>query len=237
MVKPSKQSRALTDVRNALFEIGVIDSPAVLLQSGDELRDTLGLDSQELVSLAVSLSSLATSAAPVNEEEVRTVADLVEYVGMHRDNWLPTDLPYVLQGSATINQNLVWVQACIAEYEKWPDILAHVTKIEPEYDDGRFQNFRMHIEELNTKEHYFVQSSRYMNLEAGIIDFTQPKPPVGFKVHKGGWRFKVLDANKTELISYHAFDLDDGVNIEDSIALIRKHIHAALKTWTNHGNK
>jgi acyl carrier protein len=237
MVKPSRQRSALSDVRNALFEIGVVDSPAVVLQLGDDLRDTLGLDSQELVSLAVSLSSLATSAPALKEDEVCTVTDLVEYVAMHRDIWLPTDLPYVLQGSATINKDLGWVQSCIADYEKWPEILAHVTTVEPEYDDGRFQYFRMHFEELNTREHYFVQSSRYVNLEAGIIDFTQPKPPVGFKVHKGGWRFKALDANKTELIAYHAFDLDDGVSIEDSMALIRKHIHAALTTWTNHGNK
>lgn len=237
MVKPSKQNRALSDVRNALFEIGVIDSPTAVLKPDDELRDNLGLDSQELVSLAVSLSSLATNSAPMNEADVRTVADLVEYVAINRDVWLPTDVPYVLQGSTTINQNLEWVQSCIAEYRKWPGILAHVTKIEPEYDDGRFQTFKMHIEELNTKEHYFVQSWRYMNLDAGIIDFTQPKPPVGFKVHKGGWRFKAQDSNKTELISYHGFDLNEEVNIEDSMALIRKHILAALKTWTNYGNK
>ena len=142
MLKPSKQNRALSDVRNALFEIGVIDSPTAVLQLGDELRDTLGLDSQELVSIAVSLSSLATNSAPINDEaELRTVADLVEYVAINRDVWLPTDIPYVLQGSATINQNLEWVQSCIAEYRKWPEILAHVTKIEPEYDDGRFQTF------------------------------------------------------------------------------------------------
>lgn len=237
MLKPSKQNIALSDVKNALFEIGVIDSPTDLLQLGDELRDKLGLDSQELIGLSVALSLLATNSDPMNETEVRTVADLVEYVAMNRDEWLPTDVPYVLQGSTTINQSIEWVQSCIAEYRKWPEILSHVTKIEPEYDDGRFQTFRMHIEELTTKENYFVQSWRYMNLEAGVIDFTQPKPPVGFRVHKGGWRFKAKGSNKTELISYHGFDLHKEVNIEDSIVLIRKHIQAALKTWTNYGNK
>jgi len=237
MVNPSKHDIALSDVRNALFEIGVIDSPTAMLQPCDELRYTLGVDSQELVSLSLSLSWLASNGTRINEAEVRTVADLVEYVAVNRDVWLPTDVPYVLQGSTTINKNIEWVKSCIADYRKWPEILAHVKKIEPEYDDGGFQTFKMHIEEINTKENYFVQSWRYMNLDAGIIDFTQPKPPSGFKVHKGGWRFKAKDANKTELISYHGFDLNEEANIEDSIALIRTHINTALKTWKEYGNK
>lgn len=237
MVNLLEQNRALMDVGNVLFELGIIDSPTTALQMEDNLRDTLGLDSQEEVTVFVLLSSLATNGAQINEVKIHTVGDLVEYAAMNRDTWLPTDVPYVLQGSTTINQSLEWVQSCIAEYRKWPEILAHVTKIEPEYDDGRFQTFKMHIEELNTKEHYFVQSWRYMNLNAGIIDFTQPKPPADFRIHKGGWRFKVKDSNKTELISYHGFDLNEEVNIEDSIALIRKHIYAALKTWSDYGNK
>lgn len=236
MLEQSKQDRAFLDVSNTLFEIGILDAPTIALELSDALRGDLDIDSQELVDVSIGLSSLATSGEPLNESEVCTVADLVDYLVNSRDAWLPKDVPYVFQGSATINCSIEFVRSCIANYRKWPEILAHVKKIEPEYDDGRFQSFKMHIEELTTKENYFVQSWRYLNIEEGIIDFTQPKPPAGFRVHKGGWRFKVLEPNKTELISFHGFDLNNGVNVEDAMALIRKHIQAALKTWVNHGN-
>lgn len=237
MLKKSKRDRALLDVRNVLFESGILDTPTDMLDPRDELRNKLGIDSQELVGLAVGLSSLATSSKQLDETTMRVVDDLVEYVATNRDTWLPTDVPYVLQSSITINQNREWVQSCIAEYHKWPKILAHVKKIEPEYDDGCFQSFKMYIEELTTLDNYFVQSLRYVNCEAGIIDFTQPKPPSGFRIHKGGWRFKKLRSNVTSLIAYHGFELDENADVADSIALIRKHIQAALKTWADYGNK
>lgn len=236
MLKKSKNVRALVDVCNALFELGILESPIVVPAGTDRLRADLGLDSQEMVGIAEGLSSLATNCDPLDESTVETVNDLVAYLEKSRDMWLPTDVPYVLQGSATIKQDIETVFLYIADYRKWPDILAHVTKIEPEYDDGRMQSFKMNIEELTTKDNYFVQSWRYVNSEAGIVDFTQPKPPAGFSAHKGGWRFKSLGSNRTELISYHGFDLNEGINVDDSIALIRKHIQAALKTWANYGN-
>ncbi len=236
MLEKSKNARALMDVGNTLFELGILETPTRLPVGSHALRDDLGLDSQEMVGLVVGLSSLATNCDPLDEAAVKTVNDLVAYLENSRDVWLPTDVSYVLQGSATVDQGIETVYSYIADYRKWPEVLAHVTKIEPEYDDERFQSFKMHIEELTTKDSYFVQSWRYVNSEAGIIDFTQPRPPAGFRVHKGGWRFKALGPNQTELISYHGFDLDEGVNVEDAITLIRKHIQAALKTWVSYGN-
>ena len=228
---------AVRDVGNALFELGILDSTDETLRGSQTLREDLGLDSQEIIGLVVALSSLAINSNPLDEASVKTVDDLYGYLEQGRDSWLPTDVPYVLQGSITINQRVEEVISYIANYRRWPEVLDHVKAIEPEYDDGRLQSFKMHIEELSTKEGYCVQSWRYVNAEAGIIDFTQPIPPAGFRIHKGGWRFRSLDGGRTELISYHGFDLHDGASPEDSIELIRKHIQAALKTWASFGDE
>ncbi|MFK7874170.1 MAG: SRPBCC family protein [Paracoccaceae bacterium] len=236
MLKIIDNQPSITAVTTALFELGIFESASEVLDLDQDLRDGLGLDSQEMVSLVEIVSSLVSSAAPLDDNDVVTVRDLVDYLTESRDAWLPQDTPYVLQGSTIINQDIDTVFDYIAKYKDWPDVLAHVALIEPEYDDGRLQTFKMHIEELGTKEPYFVQSWRYVNEELKIVDFTQPKPPVGFRVHKGGWRFVSKGAGKTELVSYHGFDLEDGKDPEQAIVLIRKHIQAALRTWAKFGN-
>ncbi|PMP42494.1 SRPBCC family protein [Vibrio splendidus] len=227
---------AMNDVKNALFELGILESLEDIINLEDTLRDGLGLDSQEVISLIEIVSSLIVSGDQ-SEDDFDTVCDLVCYLASKRASWLPDNVPYVLQGSVVIDKDVDTVFEYISDYRSWPDVLNHVTKIEPEYDDGKFQDFKMHIEELGTNQNYFVRSNRYVNKENLIIDFTQPLPPKGFKVHFGGWRFRSVDEKRTELISYHGFSLEDKADIEESISLIRKHIQAALNTWSRYSLK
>jgi len=236
MLKTVDTQVALSDVTTALFELGVLDSVSEDIDLEKTLRNDLGLDSQEMVSLVDIAQSLASSRDPVDEGAFETVQDVVSYLAINRASWLPTDVPFVLQGATVINQSLETVFGYIANYRVWPEILDHVTKVETDYDDGKHQSFKMHIEELGTKRNYYVQSWRYVNYDSLIVDFSQPKPPKGFAVHKGGWRFRVLGSDRTELISYHGFSLEEGADADGSLELIRKHIHAALKTWARHGN-
>ncbi|EJB0230102.1 SRPBCC family protein [Vibrio cholerae] len=228
---------AINDVKNALFELGILESPEDIVDLEQTLRDGLGLDSQEVISLIEIVSSLIMSGDPLDDDAFDTVCDLVCYLASNRAPWLPGNVPYVIQGSIIIDKDVDTVFGYIYNYKIWPDVLNHVTKIEPEYDDGKFQNFKMHIEELGTKQNYFVESNRYVNKENLIIDFTQPLPPAGFKLHFGGWRFRTIDENRTELISYHGFSLKEGADIEGAFSLIRKHIQAALNTWSRHSLK
>lgn len=236
MLNESGIQRAIMDVANTLFELGVIDSLNKNMEMDKDVRQELGLDSQELMTLVNIISSLGLSADPIYENNVTTLSDLVDYLKEHRDSWLHNDVPFVLQGSTIISQDIDTVFSYIRDYQKWPEVLAHVTKIEKDMDDGRLQSFIMHIEELGTKQDYFVKSWRYVNDEHRIIDFSQPLPPKGFRCHKGGWRFQPLADGRTRLISYHGFSLHDDAQADYAITLIRKHIHAALSTWARFGN-
>ncbi|SMB45854.1 hypothetical protein SPRA44_600090 [Serratia proteamaculans] len=236
MLKNLHTQRAAVDITNTLFELGVIDSTNEVITMDQDIRQQLGLDSQEVMTLVDIVSSLSISSEPLNEDDVKTLSDLVGYLENHRDAWLPTDVQFVLQGSTIISKDVETVFSYIQDYKNWPAILAHVTKIEPDMDDGRLQSFTMHIEELGTKRDYFVKSWRYVNEEHRIIDFSQPLPPKGFRCHKGGWRFQALEDGRTRLISYHGFSLQDDEAADEAIHLIRKHIHAALSTWARFGN-
>lgn len=228
---------AAQDIKNALFELGILESFNDSLNLEQTLRDDLGLDSQEVVSLIEIVSSLIISDTPIDDEDFKTVSDLVSYLASNRTTWLPTETDYVMQDSVVIEQDINTVFGYIANYEKWPEVLDHVAKIETDYNDHKFQSFKMHIDELGSNERYFVQSWRYVNKERLIIDFSQPLPPKHFLIHQGGWRFKSIAPNKTELISYHGFSLKEGADIETAFILIRKHIQAALKTWSQHSIK
>ncbi|AZE50409.1 hypothetical protein C4K04_4754 [Pseudomonas chlororaphis] len=236
MLQEAETSRAHKDIINVLFELGILSSPDDYLDPEKSLRDDLGLDSQELISLVVSISALANNAAPLKEQHVASVQDCIKYLERNRDLWLPNDVDYVLQGSVRINQDMQTVFNYIADYKAWPEVLAHVTRIEPDIDDGRVQSFKMHIAELTTGEEYYVQSSRLVDSEKLTIDFLQPKPPAGFRVHKGGWRFNKIGPKETELVSFHGFSLDENTEADCGIGLIQKHIQAALRTWAAHGN-
>lgn len=236
MINEEYIRRAEIDVAAILFELGIIDSPNERIDTKKDIRNQLELDSQEVMTLVEIISSLAISEKPLNEDEVSTLSDLINYLVAHRDSWLHKDVPFVLQGSIIINRDIDSVFGYIKDYKRWPEILNHVAKIEPDSDDGRLQSFIMHIEELGTGQEYFVKSLRYVNEELRIIDFSQPLPPKGFRCHKGGWRFQSLGEKQTRLISYHGFSLSEDANAEDAIVLIRKHIHAALSTWARYGN-
>ncbi|GBQ09298.1 SRPBCC family protein [Swaminathania salitolerans] len=236
MLKQIDLHRSASDVTNVLFELGVLDDAFRQPDLKANLRDDLGCDSQEVVSACELVSALALSAPPLDDADVETVEDLVGYLSAARDPWLPENEPFVMQGSIVIDQDIETVFGYIRDYRIWPDVLGHVTRIEPETDDGTLQSFRMHIAELGTETEYFVQSWRYVNAQHRIIDFLQPRPPEGFTVHKGGWRFEAIGRGKTRLISFHGFQLDDKTSAEDSVALIRKHINAALNTWARRGN-
>ncbi|EBH0780612.1 hypothetical protein FJ875_09955 [Salmonella enterica] len=236
MLNESGIQRAVMDVANTLFELGVIDSNNENFEMDKDIRQELGLDSQELMTLVDIISSLGISSKPLDEDNVKTLSDLVDYLKENRDSWLHDDVPFILQGSTVISQDIDTVFSYISDYQKWPDILDHVKKIEKDMDDGRLQSFIMHIEELGTGQDYFVKSWRYVNDEHRIIDFSQPLPPKGFRCHKGGWRFQSLADGRTRLISYHGFSLHDDTQADEAITLIRKHIHAALSTWARFGN-
>lgn len=225
---------ALSDIKNALFELGIIDSFDETINLEQTLRDDLGLDSQEVISLIEIVSSLISSGESFEEDNFKKVSDLVYYLASNRAPWLPIDVDYVFQGSITIEKDINTVFEYIANYEQWPEVLDHVEKIETEYNDNKFQSFKMHIREINSSDRYFVKSWRYINKENLIIDFSQPLPPKNFQIHQGGWRFRAINKNRTELISYHGFSLKKDADVEEAFILIRKHIQAALTTWSQY---
>ncbi|KZL23798.1 SRPBCC family protein [Pseudovibrio sp. WM33] len=236
MLKRIDLQRSVSDVANVFFELGVLDDVSELTDLSADLRDDLGCDSQEIVSACELVSALALTAEPLDDTMVESVQDLVAHLSAARDPWLPTNEPFVMQGSTIIEQDVDTVFGYIRDYRDWPDVLAHVTMIEPETDDGKLQSFRMHIAELGSGDEYYVQSWRYVNEQYRIVDFLQPRPPEGFVTHKGGWRFEPLADGKTRLISFHGFELEEDASAEDNVALIRKHINAALNTWARWGN-
>ena len=178
-----KTEIAVKDIKNALYELGILESFEDSLDLEQTLRDDLGLDSQEIVSLIEIVTSLIISGEPLDDENLKTVSDLVCYLASNRATWLPTETSYVMQNSIIIEQDIDTVFDYIADYEKWPNVLDHVAKIETEYNDQKFQSFKMHIDELGSNENYYVQSWRYVNKNQFIIDFSQPRPPKNFLVH------------------------------------------------------
>ena len=235
MLKRYVNHTATRDVANLLYELGIVDSPLEPLDPATPLREGLDLDSQEMVSLVELASSLSVSCAPLDEDAVETIHDLVLHLATHRDPWLPEHVPFVMQGSIVIRQNVDTVFAYIADYPKRADRLPSVTRIEPEFDGGRMQIFSMHIEEPDSGAGSSVRSCRYVNEPLGIVDFAQLSPPAGFRVHEGGWRFKTLGNGSTELITYRGFDLDDMDRAESAITLVRQEIQSALNAWAHHG--
>lgn len=232
-----KKEVAVKDIKNALFELGILESFQETLDLEDTLRDGLGLDSQEIGSLIEIISSLIISEKEIKDHDFEKVLDLVEYLASNRRPWLPTKTNHVMQDSIVIDQDINTIFNYIENHEKWPEVLDHVVKIETDYNDHRFQSFKMYIDELGSNEQYFVQSWRYINKEQYIIDFSQPLAPKSFLIHQGGWRFKMITSNKTELISYHGFTLKEDADAEAAFILIRKHIQAALKTWSEYSMK
>jgi hypothetical protein len=230
-------SRGEVDVANILYELGVFARPDDELDLHATFREDLGLDSQELVTLAEVVSSLSVGSAPVVEERLIVVADAVTRLDSCRDPWLPADPSFVLQGATIVAEPVETTFAAIADYARWPQILKHVTRIEPDRDIGQFQSFRMYLEEPMTGERSSVRSWRYVNAVERIIDFAQPDPPVGFRMHCGGWPFRRIDRGHTELISFHAFEVLPDHEPDEAVSLIRKHIHAALSTWSAQGEQ
>lgn len=114
MLRKLDITRAETDVRLALFELGFVDTIDAPLDHALSLRDDLGLDSLELVSLAETLSGLATGTPPLDGQAIATVGDCVAFIHDARDPWLPTDTPYVLQGSLVIRRPAAEVYTSIA---------------------------------------------------------------------------------------------------------------------------
>ncbi|QHM73998.1 hypothetical protein [Mixta intestinalis] len=227
---------AKKDITNLFFELGLIQSVTDNINPSDSLRKKYDLDSQELMTLLDLVSSLAINHSPLQEEEVITVDDLIRFLAVNRDDWLFNDVPYIMQGSVLLNKDVETVYSYIKDYRNWPGIINHVIKIDSEYDDGRLQTFSMYIDEFGSGKEYHVKSMRYLNSQAGIIDFAQPLPPEGFRCHKGGWRFISGNDNQTRLVSYHGFSLNKGVDPEGPLAMIRKHMNVALSTWARHSS-
>ncbi|MGB9037861.1 MAG: hypothetical protein WCC23_05005, partial [Acinetobacter calcoaceticus] len=71
---------ALSDIKNALFELGIIDSFDETINLEQTLRDDLGLDSQEVISLIEIVSSLISSGESFEEDNFKKVSDLVYYL-------------------------------------------------------------------------------------------------------------------------------------------------------------
>lgn len=237
MLSKIEPTNAVQAMQCIFFEQGFIDSLNDEISADASLRDVYDCDSQDMVTIACAVNELCIGAEELYEGDLVTAGDITEYVESHLNHWLPKDTDIIMQSSIEIRQPIDTVFRYIADYQSWPEHLAHVTKVNPLSQDGTFEKFRMHIKELTNGEEYSVDSQRSVNREAKEIEFDQLRPPNGFKVHKGGWRFRELAPDRTELISFHGFTLYDSEHAADACTLIRKHIRAALSTWADVGNK
>lgn len=237
MLLKTEPINAVQAMQCIFFEQGFIDSLNDEIKPDASLRDDYDMDSQDVVTVACAVSELCIGPETVYEGDLVTAADIIEHVESHLNPWLPKDTEIIMQGSIEIRQPIDVVFGYIADYQSWPEHLAHVTQVEPLSDEGDLERFRMHIRELTNGQEYSVDSQRIVNRETREVEFEQPRPPEGFKTHKGGWRFRKLAADRTELISYHGFTLEDPEQADDACTLIRKHIRAALSTWADVGNK
>lgn len=226
---------AENDIFNILFELGLINSIEDKLDTTQNIYNSLGLDSQEIATLATRISSLAIFSKSIEVSDIKNLNDIIIYLAVHRDHWLHKDVPFTMQDSIILNNDFATVFSLINEYQRWPEILNHILKVEKNINVGRLQNFIMQIEDSTTGKTYFVETCRYVDEISFTIDFSQTIPPQGFKCHKGGWRFQSLGKNRTRLITFHGFSLLPDESVEKAILLIRKHIKAALTTWSHYG--
>ncbi|MEO9514571.1 MAG: SRPBCC family protein [Paracoccaceae bacterium] len=237
MLQKTQNAFAAHSLQCLFFEQGYIDELYEPISRDADLRDDFGLDSQELVALACAASELAIGTDEIDDAGLFTVDDVLDHLERHMNPWLGGAEQMVMQGSVTIPQSLEQVFAYIADCKDWPKHLGHVVAIDDLKRDGNAEKFRMTIRELTDGAEYSVDSSRLVNCDLHEIDFVQPRPPVGFKNHMGGWRFLEKGPNQTELVSFHQFSLDEDADLEESVILIRKHIRAALQTWANVGGR
>lgn len=237
MLQTTRNAFAIRSLQCLFFEQGYTDDLYQPISRDADLRDEIGLDSQELVALACAASEFTVGTDELDDANLVTVGDVLDHLELHMNPWLGGAEQIVMQGSVTIPQSIEQVFSYIADCEDWPIHLGHVVSIEDLKRDGNAENFRMTIRELTDGKVYFVDSSRLVNRDRHEIDFVQPRPPKGFKNHMGGWRFLEKGPRCTELVSFHQFSLDEDADLEESVMLIRKHIRAALQTWAKVGGQ
>jgi len=124
--------------------------------------------------------------------------------------------------------------------DKWSLYLPHIQKLETIYDDGRYQEFIMHVvsEDNNLLK---VRSVRRCN-QQDEIEYFQPKPPEFLLHHAGQWKLNAIDENKTELVARHFWNANveraceyfsvQQSDISSKIeALLGNHALFAMNTW------
>ena len=92
------------------------------------------------------------------------------------------------------------VYAALFKLSRWPEFLPHVKAVDVMYDDGKYQEFVMHV--ASETGDLKVRSIRRCCEQTGIR-FFQPEPPPYLISHFGGWTFESDSQGGCKLKTYH----------------------------------
>ena len=134
-----------------------------------------------------------------------------------------------LETKLIINKPSNEVYTALHDLSKWTIYLPHVEKIDILYDDGKYQEFIMHVIS-NNDTILKVRSVRKCNL-VNHISYFQPEPP-GFLLHHAGeWNINTLSPNETELIAKHFWNKNEAAARDDIEELLTSHANFAMSNW------
>ncbi|MCD6047055.1 MAG: hypothetical protein K0S08_702 [Gammaproteobacteria bacterium] len=148
---------------------------------------------------------------------------------------------YGFEEEIAIKRPWLDVYSALHNLKAWPEYLPHVKKIDLIYDDGHYQEFRMHVTSTNG-DILSVRSIRKCDQNSKEIQFFQPEPPEYLKHHCGGWRFVEKDG-ACHVTTYHKWNLKNEIaedefpsNEKESTAeqvekILKNHAKLALSTW------
>jgi acyl carrier protein len=210
----------------------------------DRLCHDLGMDSQELVSLACELER--HFGVPVHESDVHsgmTVADVVTLMA-GKLTARPSGQTSTPRQGSLVEQIVVhapWAEVYdgLLHVEAWPSLLPHIDRIDVVYDDGRYQEFWMTVRSTDGSTIRVRSIRRCGDRE---ILFFQPEPPRYLARHSGGWKFEPVGDRQSIVTTYHEWVLNDRVDdvfpattdetTEAQVArVLRDHARLALGSW------
>jgi hypothetical protein len=201
------------------------------------LGEDIGMDSQELVSLACELQSLTgIKVEGYDFKRSMTVAEVTEVLEQKISHELAksfslTEEIYIRAEPKRLSQAL-WA------VENWKDLLPHIEDIQVIYDDGTFQEFWMTVRGVDSS---VIKVRSVRKCESERIRFFQPEPPSFLKEHRGEWTWKGAKHGGTGVTTKHEWRLSrkayamypsEKLTTPERVeTLLRGHAKFALENW------